>query len=201
MTKSIQRLLKTYLKVYCGGTEVSESGYYFGDVTIITKNDLYFPKTVAGSDLSSAAKAIQETRIYRLDDSMHVDVELSFYDSCYIVTYYACQVLTFDMTDFVFPNNETCGSTTRDANLVLSKPERTFHGKSDTAQYDIDLMPYGIGDYRYNGGTSEMGYGYLAPLAKAYYVLVANESGKVRHFTSDSTLAWGANYDYRVLSD
>lgn len=189
------------LKVYCGGKEVSDAGYYFGDVTIVAKNDLYFPKTITGSDLSVATKAIRETRTYRLDDSMRVDVELSFYDSCYIVTYYGCQALTFDMTDFVFPNNETSGSTTRDANLVLPKPERAFHGKSDKARYDIELMPYGIGDYRYNGGTNELGYGYLATFEKAYYVLIANESGKVRQFTSDSTLAWGADYDYRVLSE
>lgn len=189
------------LKAYCGGKEISDVGYYFGDVTIISKNDLYFPKTITGSDLSAATKAIRETRTYRLDDSMRVDVELSFYDSCYIVTYYGCQALTFDMNEVTFPDNELNGSTTRDASLILSKPERTFHGKSDTARYDIYLMPYGIGDYRYNGGTSELGYGYLAPFAKAYYVLVANESGKVRHFTSENTLVWGADYDYRVLSE
>lgn len=185
------------LKVYCGGKEVSDVGYYFGDVTIVAKNDLYFPKTMTVSNL----KAIQETRTYRLDDSMRVDVELSFYDSCYVEMYYGCQAPTLGMTDFVFPNNETSGSTTRDSNLVLPKPERVFHGKSDTARYDIELMQYGIGDYRYNGGTNELGYGYLAPFATAYYVLVANENGTVRHFTSDSTLAWGADYDYRLLSE
>lgn len=187
------------LKVCCGGKEISDVGYYFGDVTIVAKNDLYFPNTITGSDLSTATKAIRETRTYRLDDSMRVDVEMAFYDLCYVTTYYACQALTFDMTEFTFPNNELIGSTTRDSNLVLSKPERTFHGKSDTAQYDIDLMPYGLGDYRYNTGTSELGYGYLAPFKKAYYVLIANESGKVRHFGASDVISWGADYNYRVL--
>ena len=188
------------LNVYCGGVKVEQSGCYFGDVTIIAENDLYFPKTITGQDLSSATKAIRETRTYRVDDSMHVDVTLSFYGDCFITTYYGCQALTLDMKEFVFPNNQVVGSTNRDSNLVLTKPERTFHGKSDTARYDISLMPYGIGDYRYNGGgQSDTGYGYLAPFKKAYYVLIANESGKVRKFKITDTLSWGADYDYRVL--
>ena len=188
------------LNVYCGGVKVEQAGCYFGDVTIIAENDLYFPKTITGPDLSSATKAIRETRTYRLNDSMRVDVTLSFYENCFIVTYYGCQALTLDMKEFVFPNNGLSGSTKRDSNLILTKPERTFHGKSETGQYDISLMPYGMGDYRYNGGTqSDVGYGYLAPFRKVYYVLVANESGKVRKFQTTDTLAWGADYDYKVL--
>lgn len=188
------------LNVYCGGVKVSTTGCYFGDVTIIAENDLYFPNTITGQDLSSATKAIRETRTYRLNDSMRVDVTLSFYEICYIVMYYGCQALTFDMKEFVFPNNNLSGSTTRDSRLVLTQPERTFHGKSDTARYDISLMPYGMGDYRYNTGTaSDVGYGYLETFRKAYYVLVANESGKTRKFDTTDTLAWGADYYYKVL--
>lgn len=187
------------LNVYCGGAKVEQAGCYFGDVTIIVQNELYFPQTITGPDLSSATKAIKETRTYRLDDSMHVDVNLSFYEDCYIVTYYGCQVLTLDMKVFVFPGNNVSGSTTRSSTLILTKPERTFHGKSETGQYDISLMPYGIGDYRYNTGRSELGYGYLATFYKAYYVLVANEPNIARKFTTTDTLAWGADYDYKVL--
>lgn len=192
---------ETSLKVYCGGEEVSKVGYYFGDVTIVAKNDLYFPKSITGSDLSAATKAIQETRTYRLGDKMHVDVELSFYAECYIVTYYACQMLTFDMTTVTFPDNELSGETARDANLVLTEPESVFIGRNNTSEYRVSLMTYGIGDMRYNSGTNELGYGYLATFGKAYYMLIANESGKVRRFTTGNVLAWGADYDYRVLSD
>jgi len=188
------------LKVYCGGKEVSDVGYHFGDVTIIVQNDLYFPKTVTGQDLSSATKAVKETRTYRLDGSMRVDVTLSFYEDCCVTTYYGCQALTLDMDEFVFTDNQVSGSTTRDSNLILTKPERSFHGKNDTARYDISLMPYGIGDYRYNGGgQSDVGYGCLATFKKAYYVLIANEPGKPRKFNTNDILSWGADYDYRVL--
>lgn len=190
---------QTDLKVYCNGKEITEDGLYWGKVTLVATNDLYFPKTITGADLSTATKAIKEVRRYELTEVMDVKVSLSFYTTTYIVQYYGCQCLSFDMTTLRFPNNETVQNTARQSNYVGTVKENTLIGDHDTTHYEVSVKPLGLGTFIKNNGTAaDVGYCYLATFSKFYFVMIANEAGITRRGYPENTFYWEATYNYYV---
>lgn len=184
-------------EIYCNGTEITSDGIYYGEVEIRAVNDLYFPKTVTEADLSSAEKAIKETRIYTLTDRMNVKVNLDFYTDCYVTQYYGCQCVTFGMDTVKFPNNNTVQPVKRNENYIGKVQENLLIAESGDAHYEVSVKPYGLGTFVNNNGTAEdVGYCYLATFDKFYFVLVANEVGQTRKGTSDTSWDWEAEYYY-----
>lgn len=185
------------LAIYCNGEEITADGMYYGAVTIIAENDLYFPKSVTANGLTDATKAIKETRRYELKETMKVKVSLDFYATTYIVQYYGCQSTVFNMSKVVFPNNEKVVDSSPSANYVGSAKESKILMSGQGVHYDISVRDYGLGAFTKNNGTaSDVGYCYLATFGKLYFVLVANELGVVRTGTTDKTFCWEAKYNY-----
>ena len=184
--------------IYVNNELITKDGYYYGDTKIIVTNDLYMPRTVTGSDLSTATKAIKETRTYTLIDKMEVDVQLEFYLKMYVTTYYGCQCNTYNMTKAIFPNNEIKSNIRGLSSQVdwKEKESKYFCENENNAHYDVELKNYGLGSWKYNTSTQ---FGYLAIFSKIYFILIQNESGKVRPFDTDKILKWGAIYDYYCL--
>ena len=189
------------LAVYCNGKEIIEDGIYYGNVTFRAVNDLYFPQTVTGSDLTSATKAIKETRVYTLTDRMNVKVSLDFYTECNVTQYYGCQCVTYGMDTVRFPNNEAIQSTNRNSNYVGTVQESILIAEKENAHYEVSVKPYGLGTFSKNTGTaSDVGYCYLATFDKFYFVLVANELNKTRKGVEGTSWCWEAEYNYYIDS-
>lgn len=184
------------LKIYCNNEEITKDGYYYGHSKIKAINDLYFPKTITGSDLSTATKAIKETRVYNLINNMEVDIKLEFYSNVYVTMYYGCQCNTYNMTEVIFPNNEVKTNIKGLSNQVdWSAKENKYFCTKDNMHYDVELKPYGLGTWKYN--TSEQ-CGYLATFSKIYFILMQNQAGIVKNFNSTKVLSWGAIYDFYI---
>ena len=183
------------LHVFCNGAPVTEDGFYYGTITIEANNDLYFPHSVTSDNLEDAEKALCETRVYTLTDRMQVEVTLDFYVDCYLTQYYGCQCVAYGMDTLHFPNNQAFEPILRNTSYVGIKPETSLIAQSDNAYYHVTVKPVGLGTFGYNTGTAEdVGYCYLAPFGKFYFVLIANELGETRVATAGSSLFWEAEY-------
>lgn len=181
------------MNIYVDKNLITEDGFYEGKARIVTVNDLYFPKTVTGENLSSATKAIKETREYNLIDKMEVNVKLEFYNNTYVTTYYGCQCNTYNMQKVIFPNNEIISNINNlPSNVDWVEKENRYFCFNDNAHYNVELKQYGLANYKYN--TSNQ-FGYLATFNKIYFILIQNE-GTPRLFNTDKVLTWGAVYDY-----
>ena len=181
------------MQLYVDKTLITKDGFYEGNAKIVTVNDLYFPKTVSGEDLSTATKAIKETREYNLTNKMEIDVKLEFYNDVYINMYYGCQCNTYNMQKVIFPNNEIISNIKNlPSNVNWIEKENRYFCFNDNAHYNVELKQYGLANYKYN--TSNQ-FGYLATFDKIYFILIQNESTP-RLFNTDKVLTWGAIYDY-----
>lgn len=190
---------QTDLKVYCSGEEITEDGLYWGKAVIVATNDLYFPKSITGSDLSTAVKAIKEVRTYELTDVMTVKVALSFYTRTYISMYYGCQSTNVGMTTLRFPNNETVQNITRSASYIGTEKENTLIADNGTKHYAINVRPLGLGTFSKNLGTaSDTGYCYISTYYKYYFVLIANELNQIRYGDVGTEMYWEAVYNYYI---
>ena len=139
------------MRIYVDKTLITKDGFYEGNAKIVTVNDLYFPKTVSGEDLSSATKAIKETREYNLTDKMEIDVKLEFYNDVYINTYYGCQCNTYNMQKVIFPNNEIISNIKNlSSNVDWTEKENRYFCFNDNAHYNVELKQYGLANYKYN---------------------------------------------------
>ena len=184
------------LKIYCNNEEIVEDGYYYGDSKIIATNDLYFPQTIQGNDISTATKAIKETRTYNLIDKMDVDVKMEFYTNVIVTTYYGCQCLTYNMTSVIFPNNEIKSNIHGlSSNVDWTVKENKYFCSKDNMHYDVELKPYGLGNWKYN--TSNQ-FGYLATFSKIYFILMQNQSEVAKIFDETNVISWGAIYDFYI---
>ena len=181
------------MRIYVDKTLITKDGFYEGNTKIVTVNDLYFPQTVTGEDLSSATKAIKETREYNLIDKMEVDVKLEFYNDVYINMYYGCQCNTYNMQKVIFPNNEIISNIINlSSNVDWVEKENRYFCFNDNAHYNVELKQYGLANYKYN--TSNQ-FGYLATFNKIYFILIQNQ-GTPKLFNTDKVLTWGAIYDF-----
>ena len=181
------------MRIYVDKTLITKDGFYEGNARIVTVNDLYFPKTVTGEDLSSATKAIKETREYNLTNKMEIDVKLEFYNDVYINMYYGCQCNTYNMQKVIFPNNEIISNIKNlSSNVDWAEKENRYFCFNDNAHYNVELKQYGLANYKYN--TSNQ-FGYLATFNKIYFILIQNQ-GTPRLFNTDKVLTWGAIYNY-----
>ena len=182
------------MNIYIDKNAINKDGFYVGDAKIVTVNDLYFPTTVTSSDLSTATKAIKETRTYNLTDKMEVDVKIEFYQDVHVVQYYGCQCNTYNMQKAYFPNSEKISNLLNLSSQVdfNSKENRYFCSNENGQHYDVYLKNYGLSNYKYNNSTQ---YGYIATFKKIYFILIKNENNQ-RIFSPSQVLSWGAVYDF-----
>ena len=185
------------LHVYVGGSEVSSDGIYYGEAIIVAQNSLYLPQTITGDDLSTADKAFIEKRTYRLSDKMNVTVNLTavYESNVFVVTYYGCQVNTYDMTNIILPNNETTKSLipVESDTYFLNNKENKCYCYNSNAHYDIDVKPYGLGLYTHNNGSGGLKYGNVSTFNKFYFMLI-----NATDVLPNTILTWEADYNYYI---
>lgn len=187
------------LTIKVNGDTVSSNGIYYGDVTIIATNNLYYPRTITGDDLSEATLALIETRIYTLKDKMNVKVILACDETeGWINVYFGCQVLTYNMAEIMLPNNEIAKPLlgTGHETYYLHKAENKVLCKNNLGEhYDITLHNYGLGNYAHNDGSNTAYYyGNVATFQKFYYQLIANNTA----IQSGKKYVWEADYDFYI---
>ena len=184
---------QTSLNVYCDNNEITEDGIYYGDVTIIEKNNLYYPQTITGNDLSQATIALKETRIFKLTNKMKVNVTLEGVNNGYSNIYYGCQINTYNMNKVILPNNEKLININPSNAVFFNKPEYKICCLNSNIHYDVTLDNSGLGTYAHNDGTNtSFLYGNVATFNKIYYQLIANSTS----INSNKYFYWSATYDY-----
>lgn len=181
-------------KIYVDKEIIANDGFYKGDCRIVTVNDLYFPKTITSADLSTATKAIKETRTYNLTSKMEVDVKIEFYQDVHVVQYYGCQCNTYNMTKVYLPNSEKATSMIDLSSQVdFGEKESRYYCSNEIGQhYDVTLKNYGLSNYKYNNSNQN---GYVATFKKIYFILIQDEAEK-KIFTPSQVVSWGAIYDF-----
>ena len=163
------------------GTEITNDGLYYGDVTLRTKNKLYFPQSITGSDLSTARLALNEYRCYHLDKQMKVCVRLEFVENCRISAYYGIQMITLGFDDIFCANNEYYAqlSDITEITYLQEKERKVYFTNADGLHFDVELINVGLGEYTHNDGWK--GYFYIAnqsSVHKAYYEVICDQTQK-----------------------
>lgn len=179
---------------YCDGVDITNSadGIYFGKVTFVCINDLYYPQTITDDAFINATKAIEETRTYTIcGEDMKVDVHLRFLDTVGVVSYYGMQ----------YPYNISAFSS-----FYIEGMEKTYT-KEDIVSPTYFTSPsnmYVINAA--NGWTHEMilnayGLANREKLSKKIYGYGNFSNGKLYqqlidtwHFEVGQEVAWSGNY-------
>lgn len=143
-------------KCLVNGVEKTANGLYYGDVLFVAENYIYFPQSVTGADLSSAAKVVTERREYFLDDQMRVRVRLHFDNAATVSTYYGMQAVTVGFDDILFANNEayyTLANVSAAVNLT-EKEREILLTAANGLHFDMELLDRGLGTYKHNTATN-----------------------------------------------
>lgn len=187
---------QTALSVYWNNNIITNDGIYYGDITIIAKNNLYYPQSVTSADLSTATLALIETRTYFLNEKMNVKVSLEGVNDGYINAYYGCQINTFNMAKVLLPNNEKIVNINPASTVLFDKPEHKICcSNSNGMHYDISVKNIGLGTYARNDGTNTTYlYGNVSTFNKIYYQLIAKSTG----INSTRCFYWEAIYDFYI---
>ena len=187
---------QTSLKIICDGNEITKDGLYYGNITIIAENDLYFPQTITSGSFASATKAIEETRRYTLIDKMEVDVTIKpVADNFCCNRYYGCQFYKYDGITLYVPNSEKQVTLNPTKKFNFTKQENTvIMDCASGGQYRITLYNYGLGNFGYNDGTGELPFGYFETFDKGYFVPVGNKNV---YMDTSKCYKWHGVYDYQ----
>lgn len=187
---------QTSLKIICDGNEITKDGLYYGNITIIAENDLYFPQTITSGSFASATKAIEETRRYTLIDKMEVDVTIKpVADNFCCNRYYGCQFYKYDGITLYVPNSEKQVTLNPTEKFNFTKQENTvIMDCASGGQYRITLYNYGLGNFGYNDGTGELPFGYFETFDKGYFVPVGNKNV---YMDTSKCYKWHGVYDYQ----
>lgn len=181
-------------KLLVNGEEVTSDGIYYGDVKIITVNSLYFPQSITGADLSTATKAITETREYSLDNQMHVRVKLAFEETTRISLYYGMQAVIREFNNILFVNNELYKTLPNATVFDIPKEENEVILTADTGlRLILNLKRIGLGTFNRNDGAT--GYGTLPASSntnKVYYRLI--EGASAPSIEPGTMMMWEGDY-------
>lgn len=183
------------IKILVNGKEISQDGTYYGDVKIITNNSLYFPQSITGADLSSATKAILETREYSLDKQLNVRVCLKFVETTRCSLYYGMQAIIIPYNNILFANNEYLGSLPNATNIDFNKKEHeVIMTANDGMRLIVALKDIGLGTFDHNDGST--GYATLPAASttrKLYYRLI--DSASSQGFENGDIVMWEGTYE------
>lgn len=166
------------LKVTINGIDVTNvEGLHYGVVNITTKNKIYFPQTIVGSNLDSAIQSILETRNYTLNDKMNVNVKLDILQDTRVICYYGLQAVRIGFDSIFLPNDEkNIVFNEMNGDYWIEKPNRKVIMGSKDFTYELILKEYGLGNYNHNSGVSSYKFGSLPQNTRKYYqVLIAGD--------------------------
>lgn len=166
------------LKVTINGIDVTNvEGLHYGVVNITTKNKIYFPQTIVGSNLDSAIQSILETRNYTLNDKMNVNVKLDILQDTRVICYYGLQAVRIGFDNIFLPNDEkNIVFNEMNGDYWIEKPNRKVIMGSKDFTYELILKEYGLGNYNHNSGVSSYKFGSLPQNTRKYYqVLIAGD--------------------------
>ena len=182
------------LKILVNGSEVTEDGVYYGDVKFVTVNSLYFPQSITGADLSTATKAITETREYSLDKQLHVRVRFNFDETVRVQLYYGMQAVIAPYNNILLANNEYYGALPNASNINFSKEEHeVILTSNDGMRLIAKLEDVGLGTFERNDGST--GYATLpaeSNTRKLYYRLMDGRSSQ--GFENGNVVMWEGSY-------
>ena len=183
------------LSVYVDGVEITNAndGFYSGHATIVAENELFFPHTISGSDLSTATLAVTETRTYKLADTLKLEVTLDLESDCHIFAYYGMQFQSAAMTRYLLPDVGARYAKTDIAEMVAFDEPSNRYIMYDDDGWELTMMldRAGIGDYRYNDGTDS--YGHVMKSGQKIYFQPIYNTG----FSAGKTLYWSGEYAVR----
>lgn len=187
------------LSVLCGGQEINTNGIYYGKVRIKSVNILYFPQLIVGNGLPDAAKAIKETREYRLDEHMDVNVRLEMLSNVYIGVYYGCQIFPpINVQALLLPNDQKMLNMSSSLSSPYSdtqKEHRIVFYTSDDEKYEISLDDVGAG--MFTGNTVESKYIYVNQSnKKTYYVMIETNTEQDAGYESGKIIYWSGTYKF-----
>lgn len=191
---------ETSFRAYCNGVNVTDAvdGIYFGDATFITENDLYFPQTITDDLFTDAIKAIHETRVYTLDNDMHVKVSLEMlYDQVGVMSYYGMQLqVPTDVVSIEIPSVEKLVKRSDGVKVLFEKPSNIYYLNTDSGwHYDMVLDDIGIAQNRKyvkedDAYFNDYKFGnVVASFSKAYQQLIIHQ-----HYTLGTLLTWSGTY-------
>lgn len=166
------------LKVTINGIDVTNvEGLHYGVVNITTKNKIYFPQTIVGSNLDSAIQSILETRNYTLNDKMNVNVKLDILQDTRVICYYGLQAVRIGFDNIFLPNDEkNIVFNEMNSDYWIEKPNRKVIMGSKDFTYELILKEYGLGNFNHNSGVSSYKFGSLPQNTRKYYqVLIAGD--------------------------
>lgn len=200
---------QTFISVKCDGNSITESGIYFGNVEIITHNNIYFPQDITSDTLPTDSKYMTEIRTYTLDEKMTVRVVYKFEKDCY-VGLYGCQIFPCQMDRVYLPNAEKeilfADLDTRAENyeLKVKEPILIFSDNNGN-NYDVEVKQFGLGTMSH----STKGYGLITSKNavggnannKCYFYLCTVDNAIDRlHVEVGSLLCWEAIYNMRLFN-
>lgn len=187
------------LKVLVNGKEVTEDGVYCGDVKFVAVNSLYFPQSITGADLSTATKAITETREYSIGKQLHVRVRLNFVETVRVSIYYGMQAVIVPYNNILFANNEYYGALPNASNINFSNKEHeVIMTANDGMRLIASLRDIGLGTFNRNDGST--GYVTLPASSvtrKLYYRLIDGASSQ--GFSNGDVLMWEGCYSVDII--
>lgn len=188
------------IKITINGKEITEDGFYYGEVNILTTNRVYFPQTVTSADFSNAILSLKEHRHYILNNRINVRVSLEFVADTRVILYYGMQGVRVGFDSIILPDDENVidfSSMTSD--YYINNINRHFLMKGNNLRYDMILSDIGLGKFIHNDGTSTYKYGSIPKdTRKVYQVLIA---GNYDHsfISSGKILYWEGIYDIKPL--
>lgn len=179
-----------------GESIVGVDGLHYGECVATAVNKLYFPQTIAGTDLSTATQAIQETVTYILNEKMTARVAHKYVADTRVILYYGMQAVRIGFNNILLPNNETAFAfADMTANINLDKPEDLMQMSNNNWNYDLIMKPFGLAKYTHNSGAGSTKYGYLPTATRKVYWALMEGAYDYTFITNGKVLAWEGVWD------
>lgn len=179
-----------------GENIVGVDGLHYGECVATAVNNLYFPQTITGTDLSTATKAIEETVTYIFNDKMTARVVHKYLADTRVILYYGMQAVRIGFNKILLPNNETSFAfADMTANINLEKSEDLMQMSNDDWNYDLIMKPFGLAKYTHNSGAGSTKYGYLPTATRKVYWALMEGAYDYTFITNGKVLTWEGVWD------
>jgi len=185
------------LDVRVNGTSVvGSNGIHYGEVVATVVNQIYFPQTITGADLSTATQAIEETVQYILNAKMTARVWHRYVADTRVILYYGMQAVRIGFDSVMLPNNEseiTFSDMTE--NVKLDKAEDMMALRKSGWNYDLTIKDFGLAKYTHNPGTGANKYGSIPKDTRKIYWVLIEGTYNYSFIPTGKVLAWEGEYN------
>jgi hypothetical protein len=179
-----------------GMSVVGSNGIHYGEVVATVVNQIYFPQTITGADLSTATQAIEETVQYILNAKMTARVWHRYVADTRVILYYGMQAVRIGFDSVMLPNNETeITFSNMTENLKLDKAEDTMALRKSGWNYDLTIKDLGLAKYTHNPGTGANKYGSIPKDTRKIYWVLIEGTYDYSFIPTGKVLAWEGEYN------